>query len=107
MAAFIVFGRVWNRFDCAPAPMIPGFALWPMMEGHIQCALPHSQGDAFVFVSEPISAGKPATATMALLAVILLPIRNTCAMTPADDEWLGQDLLPNCVIGPGHFVNTE
>lgn len=77
MAAFGVLGYVLKKLDCEAAPMILGFILGPMMEGHMQRALLISGGDVSIFVREPISAGLLVVAAIALIAAVLPSVRQT------------------------------
>ncbi len=86
MAGSGIFGYILRRLDCKPAPMIPGFILGPMMEGHRQRALLISRGDLLVFLKEPISAGLLIPAAAALMAVILPSVRKTRAEVLVDDD---------------------
>jgi len=72
MAIFGVFGYLWVKLECEPAPLILGFILGPLMEENLRRALLISRGDASVFVTRPISAGF-LVATVLLLLVMILP----------------------------------
>lgn len=86
MAGFGVFGYILKKLHCEPAPMILGFILGPMMEGHMQRALLISRGDIGVFVQEPISAGLLIVAAIALITAILPAVRKTRSIALTDDE---------------------
>lgn len=86
MAAFGVVGYFLRKLECEPAPMILGFILGPMMEGHMQRALLISRGDASVFLREPISAGLLVVAAVALIVTILPSVRKTREVALVDDE---------------------
>jgi TctA family transporter len=86
MAGFGVFGYILKKLECEPAPMILGFILGPMMEGHMQRALLISRGDISVFVREPISAGLLVVAAIALVAALLPSIRKTRKVALADED---------------------
>jgi len=86
MAGFGVFGYIVKKLECEPTPLILGFILGPMMEGHMQRALLISRGDISVFVREPISAGLLVVAAVALAAAILPAVRNTRKVALAEDE---------------------
>ncbi len=86
MAGFGVFGYILKRLDCEPTPMILGFILGPMMEGHMQRALLISRGDVLVFVKEPISAGLLVFAAVALAVVILPSVRKTRNVAMIDED---------------------
>ncbi|MEP2532243.1 tripartite tricarboxylate transporter permease [Shimia sp.] len=86
MAGFGVFGYVLKKLECEPAPMILGFILGPMMEGHMQRALLISRGDISVFVREPISAGLLAVAAVALIVAVLPSVNKTRKIAMVDDD---------------------
>lgn len=86
MAAFGVLGYVLKKLDCEAAPMILGFILGPMMEGHMQRALLISGGEVSVFVREPISAGLLAVAAIALVAAVLPSVRKTRTIALVDED---------------------
>ncbi len=71
-ALFGLFGFVLQKLECPPAPLLLGSILGPMMEENIRRALLISGGDAFVFVTRPISAGLLAAASL-LIVVLALP----------------------------------
>ena len=71
-AAFGFFGYVLQVLDCPPAPLLLGSILGPMMEENLRRALLISGGDAFVFVTRPISAGLLLVAGL-LVALLALP----------------------------------
>ena len=66
MVLFGFLGYLFKKLDCELAPMLLGFILGPMMEEFLRRALLLSKGDPSVLVQRPISA------TMLILAVILL-----------------------------------
>lgn len=86
MAGFGVFGYVLKKLECEPAPMILGFILGPMLEGHMQRALLISRGDVTVFLKEPISATLLAISALALVLSILPSVRKTREVALVDDE---------------------
>ena len=86
MAGFGVLGYLLKKFECEPAPMILGFILGPMMEGHMQRALLISRGDVAVFVREPISAGLLIVAAIALTAAVLPSVRKTRNEALVDED---------------------
>jgi putative tricarboxylic transport membrane protein len=86
MAGFGVFGYMLKKLECEPAPMILGFILGPMMEGHMQRALLIARGDFTVFIREPISAALLFVSAAALVAVILPSVRKTRDVALIDDE---------------------
>lgn len=86
MAAFGVLGYVLKKLECEAAPMILGFILGPMMEGHMQRALLISGGEVSVFVREPISAGLLIVAAIALVAAVLPSVRKTRKVALVDED---------------------
>jgi TctA family transporter len=63
---FGLFGYLLKKFDCAPAPLILGLVLGPILEENVRRALLLSRGDPTVFLTRPISL------TLLLLAVGLV-----------------------------------
>ncbi len=86
LAGFGVFGYLLRKLNCEPAPMILGFILGPMLEGHIQRALLISRGDPLIFVREPISATLLAIAALALIADALPSVRTTRRTALVDED---------------------
>ncbi len=86
MAAFGVLGYVLKKLECEAAPMILGFILGPMMEGHMQRALLISGGEVSIFVREPISAGLLAVAAIALIAAVLPSVRQTRKIALVEED---------------------
>ena len=77
MAAFFgVFGYVFIRLQCEPAPMILGFVLGPLMEESLRRAMRISSGDPMIFVNRPISLGLLIAAVFLLIIVALPAIRS-------------------------------
>lgn len=86
MAAFGVLGYVLKKLECEAAPMILGFILGPMMEGHMQRALLISGGEVSIFVREPISAGLLVVAAIALIAAVLPSVRQTRKIALVEED---------------------
>jgi TctA family transporter len=86
MAGFGVLGYLLRKFQCEAAPMILGFILGPMMEGHMQRALLISRGDLTTFVTEPISAGLLIVAAIALFSAVLPSVRRTREVALVDED---------------------
>lgn len=86
MAMFGVFGYLLKKLDCSAAPMILGFILGPMIEGHMQRALLISRGDLLVFVQEPISLTLLLIALVSLVIVLLPSVRVTRKVALVDEE---------------------
>jgi len=73
LAAFFgVFGYVFTRLECEPAPMILGFVLGPLMEENLRRAMRISSGDPAIFIERPISLGL-LIAALALCVLVALP----------------------------------
>ncbi len=77
MALFGLFGYLFHKIDCEPAPLMLGFILGPLMEENLRRALIVSHGDASVFVRRPISLTLLIMATLLLLLVVLPSFRRT------------------------------
>jgi putative tricarboxylic transport membrane protein len=65
-------GFVLRMLDCAPAPLILGLLLGPILEENLRRALLISRGDPMVFITRPISLSI-IIFTIALLVVFSLP----------------------------------
>lgn len=76
MALFGVFGYVFAKLECEPAPMLLGFILGPMMEEYLRRAMVLSRGDPLVFIERPISLAMLVLALLALVAVFSPAIRK-------------------------------
>jgi len=72
MAIFGVFGYLWVKLECEPAPLILGFILGPLMEENLRRAMLLSRGDPMTFITKPISAGF-IIASLILLVIVALP----------------------------------
>jgi TctA family transporter len=75
-AMFGVFGYIFVRLDCEPAPMILGFVLGPLMEDNLRRAMRISGGDPMIFVNRPIAFGLLIAAAILLVIVALPTIRS-------------------------------
>jgi putative tricarboxylic transport membrane protein len=73
LALFGLFGYLFAKLACEPAPLLLGFILGPMMEENLRQAMLKSRGDPSVFVTEPISATMLALALLSLI-VVLFPV---------------------------------
>ncbi len=76
MALFGVFGYVFVKLGCEPAPLLLGFILGPMMEEYLRRALLISRGDPLVFVQRPISATLLVLAVLAMIVVLAPTVRK-------------------------------
>jgi putative tricarboxylic transport membrane protein len=75
-AMFGVFGYIFVRLGCEPAPMILGFVLGPLMEDNLRRAMRISGGDPMIFVHRPIAFGLLIAAVILLVIVALPSIRS-------------------------------
>jgi len=71
-ALFGIIGFMWMRLELAPAPMLLGFVLGPLMEENLRRALLISRGDPTVFFTRPISLGF-IIATVLVLIIMAAP----------------------------------
>ena len=77
MAAFGLFGYLFYKLECEPAPLLLGFILGPMMEEYLRRAMLLSRGDFTVFLTRPISATLLVLSAGALALVVLPAFRKT------------------------------
>ena len=71
-AVFGLFGFLWLKLDCSPAPMLLGFVLGPMLEENLRRAMLISRGDPSVFITRPISLAF-VIATVLILILMAAP----------------------------------
>jgi TctA family transporter len=71
-ALFGLFGYVFYKLGCEPAPFALGFILGPLMEENLRRALLLSRGDPMTFVQSPISLGL-LLASVALFLLVVVP----------------------------------
>jgi putative tricarboxylic transport membrane protein len=76
IAFFGIVGYVLVKFGCEPAPLLFGFVLGPLLEGHFRRAMIIARGDPTIFVVRPISAALLILAAVALVLAILPAIRK-------------------------------
>ncbi len=74
--AFGLFGYVFVKLGCEPAPLLLGYILGPMMEENLRRALVLSRGDYSVFATRPMSATMLVLALALLVAVVAPGIRK-------------------------------
>ncbi|MFH1235649.1 MAG: tripartite tricarboxylate transporter permease, partial [Parcubacteria group bacterium] len=72
MSIFGVFGYVFVKLKCEPAPLILAFILGPLMEENLRRAMLLSRGDPTVFFTQPISCGF-IIVSIILLGIVLFP----------------------------------
>ncbi len=77
MGLFGVFGYVFSKLGCEPAPMLLAFILGPLMEEYLRRALLISRGNPWVFVQRPISATLLALALLAMCSVLIPAFSKT------------------------------
>jgi putative tricarboxylic transport membrane protein len=75
-AAVGVFGYVFAKLECEPAPLILGFVLGPMLEENLRRAMLMSHGDPSVFVTRPISLGFLIATALILAAMVAPAVRR-------------------------------
>jgi len=73
-AGFGVIGYVFKRLNCAPAPLILGLVLGPVLEENLRRSLLISRGDPSVFLTRPISLA------MLVLAVLFVVVFSLPAL---------------------------
>ena len=71
-AGFLLLGYLLIKLGCPVTPLLLGYVLGPVLEGHLRHALRLSEGDWGIFVTRPLAAGLLVCAG-ALIAVLLLP----------------------------------
>ena len=76
MVMFGFLGYIFYKLGCEPAPLLMGFILGPMMEGHLRRAMALSRGDPMIFLKRPISAAMPALTLIAALSLLVPFIRS-------------------------------
>jgi TctA family transporter len=76
VAFFGLVGYALVKFGCEPAPLLFGFVLGPLLEGHFRRAMIIARGDPMIFVTRPISAVLLAAAVAALIVAVLPAIRR-------------------------------
>jgi putative tricarboxylic transport membrane protein len=75
MALFGLFGYIFAKIECEPAPMLLALILGPMMEEYLRRALLMSRGNPTVFFTRPISCVILIVAVAALIAAVIPAIR--------------------------------
>ena len=83
-----VFGYIFSRLGCPPAPLILGYVLGPMLEENLRRALLMSNGDFSVFVSRPISLAF-LSVTFGLLVLMVMPavrMRRKTVIDSSDND---------------------
>ena len=75
MAFFGLFGYIFAKIECEPAPMLLALILGPMMEEYLRRALLMSRGNPAVFFTRPISCVILIVAAAALVAALIPTIR--------------------------------
>jgi len=71
-----ILGYLLMKLECAPAPLILGFVLGPLMEENLRRALLISRGDPTVFFTRPISLGFMIASALILITMIMPAIRK-------------------------------
>jgi putative tricarboxylic transport membrane protein len=75
-ALFGLFGYVFIKLECEPAPLLLGFILGPMMEENLRRAMLLSRGDPMTFLNRPLSATLLGIALLLLIIIMLPAIRK-------------------------------
>ncbi|MEO8009061.1 MAG: hypothetical protein ABI728_11170 [Betaproteobacteria bacterium] len=73
---FGLFGSLFIKLDCEPAPLRPGFVLGPMMEHSLPRAILLARVNPAVFVTRPLSLALLLIALALLVAVVLPTLRK-------------------------------
>jgi len=77
MGLFGIFGYVFSKLGCEPAPMLLAYILGPLMEEYLRRAMLLSRGNPMVFIQRPISATLLALSMLAMLSVLLPSFSKT------------------------------
>ncbi|RLP75191.1 tripartite tricarboxylate transporter permease [Xanthobacter tagetidis] len=77
LVVFGVFGYVFVKLGCEPAPLLLGFILGPLVEEYFRRALIMSRGDLSVFITSPISGTMLVLALILVVMVVVPSIRQT------------------------------
>jgi putative tricarboxylic transport membrane protein len=77
MGLFGIFGYVFSKLGCEPAPMLLAYILGPLMEEYLRRAMLLSRGNSMVFIQRPISATLLALSMLAMLSVLLPSFSKT------------------------------
>jgi len=75
-AAVGVFGYLFVKLGCEPAPLVLGYVLGPLMEEYLRRALLLSRGDASVFFTRPISLAFMVGTALILVAMTAPALRG-------------------------------
>lgn len=79
-----VFGFIFRKLGCSPAPLVLGFVLGPMLEQNFRRTMQLARGDATIFVTRPISLCLILLA-LGLLVLLTSPsFRRTAQRAEAD-----------------------
>ena len=78
-------GYFFKKIKAQPAPMILGFVLGPMLEENFRRSMQISNGNPFVFIERPISAGFLAAALFFIFVLILPSIRGKRDLLKEED----------------------
>jgi TctA family transporter len=82
-AGFGLFGYLMKKLDCAPAPLILGLVLGPILEENVRRSLLLSRGDPSIFVTRPICAG---ILLLAVGLVVLITLPGILGRLPVGGE---------------------
>jgi TctA family transporter len=76
VAFFGLLGYALIKFGCEPAPLLFGFVLGELLEGHFRRAMIISRGDPTIFLTRPLSAALLVAAAAAVAVAVLPAIRR-------------------------------
>lgn len=85
-AAFALFGYIFCKLGCEPAPFLLAFVLGPMMEENLRRSMMLSRGDPLIFLARPISLALLIVAALLVLVVVLPALRKRRDETFAEDS---------------------
>ena len=68
---FGLLGYILPKMGFAPAPLLLGFILGPLMEANLRRAMTMARGDPSGLVQEPISLAMLVTASLLLITTLL------------------------------------
>ncbi|MCK0206450.1 tripartite tricarboxylate transporter permease [Starkeya koreensis] len=85
LAVFGLVGLVFVKLDFAPAPLLLGFILGPMMEENLRRSMVMSRGDPSIFVTRPMSVAMLLIAAILLASMLIPMIRHKKEEAVASD----------------------
>jgi putative tricarboxylic transport membrane protein len=85
LAGFGLLGLVLMKLDFAPAPLLLGFILGPMMEENLRRSMIMSKGDPSIFVSRPLSAVLLLVSALLIVSMFVPMVRSKKEEAVASD----------------------